>query len=150
MSPPIAQCDVAYSIEVAHRALVVFVLGVAPHLPRAACKGRAPLFDGVGVHRQHTGSEPVAFRICQGCPERARCAAWAASQAHPRGVLAGQLYRSDRQAPKRRATRPRRKPIPHGSDAGYAAGCRCDRCREAHTDAHRAWRARSQIPAAST
>jgi hypothetical protein len=55
-----------------------------PSLPRAACRGRAAMFDDPG------GVE-AAVQMCAYCPEREPCARWAADQP-PRtltGVVAG-------------------------------------------------------------
>lgn len=38
----------------------------------------------------------------------------------------------------------RAMPIRHGETAGYGRGCRCDACRKANTDAHRAYLAKKR------
>ncbi|WP_369688833.1 WhiB family transcriptional regulator [Mycobacterium malmoense] len=133
-------------------ALVWAAVNGGPVLPGALCRGRAPGWDVAGLHRTARSTTPAAVTICQQCPELAACARWAERQPELTGIYAGQLYRPDRGAETARTPRPRRrrrKPISHGTDAGYAARCRCARCRAAHADAHRAWRIRAQIPSGS-
>lgn len=69
-------------------------LAALPALPGAACKGRAPLFDG-----ETTGDRIQAERLCRdACPSLGRCGRWVASLSpsrRPSGVIAGR-YREGR------------------------------------------------------
>lgn len=142
---PLSECDTGYAVEVAQRALALAIVDGGPVVPGALCRGQAPGWDSAGVHRTRT-TPPPAVTICRRCPEQVACARWAEQQQHLTGIYAGQLYRPDDRPPKVRKSRPRRRtPIPHGSNAGYGAGCLCARCRAAHNAECRAWR-RAQIP----
>lgn len=57
----------------------------------------------------------LAVKVCEGCPVRDLCAAWAAREQWS-GVAAGELWRNG--VPQSRT---------HGA-SGYARGCRCAQC----------------------
>lgn len=68
-------------------ALVAAILRGAPKLPRAACRGKAGLFDAAeGSHQVRR-----ARTICLACPELEACKTWAATQRDLVGVAAGQF-----------------------------------------------------------
>lgn len=81
------------------------LLASLPNLTGAACKGRAALFEATITEHGKTATKTelehartAALRTCADCPALNRCRRWFDSlpAAHrPRGVVAGQIVRSD-------------------------------------------------------
>jgi hypothetical protein len=73
-------------------------LGSVPRLELALCKGRSDVFDA--DTDEHAAQ---AIELCQRCPERRKCAAWADSQPPNSldGIVAGHRYTWTQQAMRR-------------------------------------------------
>ena len=100
-----------------------------PWAARAACARTSPeLF-----FPERGGSAREAKAVCMTCPVRHDCLEYALRWHIAYGVWGGLSYRQRRQLPAR--PYPPRVPPPHGTEAGYHAGCRCDECSWAHRQA---------------
>ena len=76
-------------------ALIEAVVGAAPCLPGAKCRGRHALFDPPALGEPANVVEArhdLALGLCEYCPALSRCRDWLASlppQRRPVGVIAG-------------------------------------------------------------
>lgn len=95
-------------------AVLLSELAIAPNMPAARCAGRHELFDGT-IEATRIGrtaaaeladARTEAKRLCSGCPELARCAAWVDAlpkKDRPQGVIAGRLnVRTQPSKPRKR------------------------------------------------
>lgn len=76
--------------------LLARILGGAPKLPGAPCKGNPDLFDPAAAHEDRAAvvrRHEAAARLCRfTCPALAECTAWAddlTPRQRPAGVVAG-------------------------------------------------------------
>jgi hypothetical protein len=105
----------------------------------AACAGKPT--EWWYPHRGDRGRQ--ANEICASCPVAVECDDYATEHRDVFGIWGGVSGRARRRKLQGLPDKPRfvtRKPIPHGTDAGYAAHHRrdevsCEACRVAH--AHR-------------
>jgi hypothetical protein len=122
----------------------------------AACRG----MDTAEVFFPARGqSVAPAMAICGGCPVQAECLTEAMVDPANSGIWGATSHRQRRDT--RSASNPNhapaRKPIAHGTDAGYQAHQRrpgdpgpCDACREAYNTRHREAAARKRRNLART
>lgn len=107
----------------------------------AACRGKPTEWwypqRGDKAHRAHL--------ICADCPVRTECDEYATQHRDTHGVWGGVSGRARRRTLQGLPEKPRfvtRKPIAHGTDAGYAAHHRrgeepCQPCKNAHSQRNR-------------
>jgi WhiB family redox-sensing transcriptional regulator len=106
----------------------------------AACRGAD--VDLWFPERGDTGTPAKA--VCWECPVRLDCLAHALEHNEREGVWGGYSARERR---RMKESPSRRRPIPHGTQAGYQGHLRhdetpCLACREAHRAAQRMYKAR--------
>lgn len=105
-----------------------------PWWHRAACRGRLDL-DWI----EPSASEKRRCRaVCARCPVRADCRETALAAGEPWGIWGG-LDPDQREIVAMKHGYPPPRSLPsHGTNPRYAKhGCRCEPCREAHTDHER-------------
>ncbi|BBX38922.1 hypothetical protein MSIM_03730 [Mycobacterium simiae] len=105
-------------------ASVLGVVALTPSFPRAACRGSGELYD-----RASDGDAPAqrdAVAICNGCPERARCAGWVAGlsdrERRQLGVVGGECFAPERNADALAKVGRRNRPKRHGDATGTGEG----------------------------
>jgi hypothetical protein len=102
-----------------------------PWVADAACRGLTTLFYSIS-----TVDIAQAKKVCAGCPVIDECRQAAQERPTRFGVWGGQSVKQQRAERIGVRGYAQRKPVPHGTNAGYQAHLRngtpvCDPCREA-------------------
>ncbi|MGW5745505.1 WhiB family transcriptional regulator [Amycolatopsis sp. NPDC003861] len=108
---------------------------------------RCRLYPTLNWHSTASEEAAVCRRICDSCTVRAPCLAEALTERDPWGIWGGLTPDEREQVAGEEAVRI----LPtHGTNSRYAKhGCRCSRCRAAHTAYERSRRQRGRTPCAA-
>lgn len=110
-----------------------------PDWTSAACAGMDTNLFFVAQGQSSTD----ARAICNTCPIKQACLEYALSHNDVHGIWGGATERQRRQMRSAKPTAPRFTPAKCGTTSGYAKGCRCALCREAHREYQAARRMRT-------